>query len=130
MEKPDEKHIRMLSATASIYTPTQLKTKSLHLIAAMAFQHDTLMVEVANLISNGQSDTETCAVFMALAQDRRQLDCIIGLLEPLDSDYQRASEETVQVYIDTWLDRNSDQVDQDDFRNSLERIFKTDKPEK
>ena len=130
MESPDEKHMRMLSATASIYTPLQLKSKSLHMIAAMAFQHDCLMVEVANAISNGQSDTETCAVFMALAQDRRQLDCILGLLEPLDADYEKAKEETVQVYLDTWLERNSDQVDQDEFRSTLERLFKTDKPEK
>lgn len=130
MESPDEKQIRLLSATASIYTPLQLKSKSIHLIAAMAFQHDCLMVEVANHIANGQSDTETCAVFMALAQDRRQLECIIELLEPIDANYEKAKEQTVQVYLSTWLERNSDQFDQDEFRSTLERLFKTDKPEK
>lgn len=116
--QPEE--LRKLASMAGIFTPDQLRKKASLFIKVLLIQHDCLMVEAATGMQTDQD--HYVGSFMALSQDRRQLEIVLSILDAVDTDFERASPDAVEAYLDTCSQKLLDQNMGTD-RARLEQLF-------
>jgi len=116
--QPDE--LKKLASLAGIYTPDQLRKKAALFLKVLIIQHDCLMVECATGMH--QDHDSNFGPFMALSQDRRQLEIVLSILDAVDTDFERASPSAVEAYLDTCNERLTGET-LDPERARLEQLF-------
>lgn len=102
--RPNPEELDRIAALSRIYPPHQLKSKALQYLKVLLFQHDCLLVQAIHLLDQGEENLDSV---MAITSDRRQLDIIFSLLHAIDTEFERASPNCVEAYVDL-LRRDSD----------------------
>ena len=114
---------KRLASIASIYKPSQLRTKAEFYIKCLMFQHDCLMVDAINGLDDDFEKFWIPAT--ALIRDRQQLTLVLELIDQVDFDYELASPEAVKSFLDECreeITRNSNKLTE--MRLRLENLFK------
>ena len=75
-------------------------------LKVLLFQHDCLLVQAIHSLDHGEENLDSV---MAITSDRRQLDIIFHLLQAIDTEFERASPNCVEAYLDL-LKRDSNPV--------------------
>ena len=95
--------LKKLATLAKLHTPAQLRQKAELFIKVLMIQHDCLMVDL--LTDRDNHALENTGALMSASQDRRQLDIALSVLHAVDVDYERASPDAVEAYLNQCQDR-------------------------
>ena len=119
----DPADLDKIAATASIFRPDQLKAKTDHFLDALIMQHEALMLEVIQQVIDSPDNLNALDQFMELTQSKRQLECVQGLLKPIDCDFERATRQYTDAYVASIRSLLASQGGIDSIRARFENLF-------
>lgn len=119
----DPADLEKIAATASIFRPDQLKAKTDQFLDALIMQHEALMLELIQQVINSPDDLSALDQFMELTQSKRQLECVQGLLKPVDCEFERATRQYMDAYLASIRALMADNQGIDSIRARFENLF-------
>jgi len=119
----DPADLEKIAATASIFRPDQLKAKADQFLDALIMQHEALMLELIQQVINSPDDLSALDQFMELTQSKRQLECVQGLLKPVDCEFERATRQYMDAYLASIRALMADNQGIDSIRARFENLF-------
>ena len=87
-----EKELDLIAATAALYRPAQIHGKLSLLLNALLFQHECVLND---LISDPDQE-EMLSLFHSFSQDTRAIELLLKILNTIEFDFDRGSENSVK----------------------------------